>query len=121
MSYAYLFASVAAQAQGILAEMQGMVPGGTNVLLPNDVACVGVYDYPQVVEEPVIGGGYRKRTEVRVSITRDQPSLEGVDMDSLKRLKLVRTDLPTPITYTIDKVDNQQPHVFLLTLVSFLG
>ena len=107
----------AEESHGILARMTGMAEDAAgNTLLPNGSTVLGVYSAPRVTWLPVISGGYRKRTEVTLTITRTQ-----IAQAPAPNTKLTRKDIDPQITYTIDHVNSQGSLSYELTLVNFVG
>lgn len=106
----------AAEAQSILAQMSGTAdPDARNVLFAGQTTpLLGVYGMPRVTWLPLVGGGFRKRTDVELSMTREQfttaPQPQG---------KLTRTDITPAVIYNIDHVNTQDPLRYILTLVNF--
>lgn len=95
--------------------MQGMEAGDGNTLFQGGTEAVtGVYGTPRVVFIPQPGGGYRKRTEVSLSITREQ-----LDAPPAAQTKLTRTDCTPKIVYVIEFVGTQSVLSYDLTLVNF--
>jgi hypothetical protein len=101
-------------AQRTLAQLQGMASGAaaTNTTLADGTTCVGVYGQPQIVEIPLSDGGFRRRAELPLTITRDQ-----LDEAPESQTNLTRTDLTPNRTYRIESVSEDDSLVYLLTLV----
>lgn len=110
--------AAAAEAERILAEITGMAGDatGNTLLAGQSVPVVGVYGRPQVDFIPQIAGGYRKRTNLPLTITRAQ-----LVTAPAPNTKLTRIDLSPPITYNVESVDSQDPLVWGLSLVNFAG
>lgn len=100
----------AAQAQDTLAQMQGMTPGAAGNFLYNGKHFKGVFGSSVLTEQPMVHGGYRRRSEVMLTVTRDQTTFTPV----VKTL-LVRLDTKTE--YAIDRIDTHDPIAWNLTLV----
>mgnify|MGYP001607839790 CR=1 FL=1 len=111
MSYNSITTKAAIQAQSVLAQMQGMTRGGTN-FTNNGAAFVGVFGHPRLVEEMNPGGGYKRRVEVGLIMTRDQ-----IDTPPASKGTVTRTDIEPHITYRIDTVDDNDPLVWVMVLV----
>jgi hypothetical protein len=103
-----------AQAIQIFAELAGMDPSAGNTLLPSSSTPVtGLYGSTRVQMLPVPGGGYRKRTEVILSIAREE-----LDAPPPHHSKLVRIDIAPRVTYTVEHIDTQDPVFWILRLVN---
>ena len=87
---------------------------GNTLFSGSAVARVGVYGLPQVVEKMMLGGGYRRRTETLLSITRDQ-----LDAPPSVRSKVTRIDVSPAITYVIDTINLDDPLHYELVLLNF--
>jgi hypothetical protein len=94
-----------AATESTLAQIQGMARGGKNILF-DGVAYVGVFGAAQVTDELSVGGGYKRRTELTVTITRDQFDSEPKP----KKHNLTRTDMSPPITYTVNAINTHDAH-----------
>ena len=114
MSYATIMTAAANESQTILAQLQGMAESSTGNFQYNAQEGVGVFGSAIIVEIPQPGGGYRRRAQVPLTVTRDQPFAFET------KTKLVRlspsAEFPA-ITYVIDNVDTHDPLVWTLTLV----
>jgi hypothetical protein len=99
------------EAQSTLAQLQGMASGGTNLIL-NGAALVGVFGNPVVAETMNPGGGWRRRVELPLTITREQlgAAPEG-------RAQVTRTDSAGNPVYRIEAVDTNDPLHWVMTLV----
>lgn len=114
MSFAGIIQSASVEAQGVLAQIQGMAQGASGNFLYNGQAGIGVFGQAQIVEAPQQMGGYRRRGEVPLTVTRDQ------EFNFEVKTKLVRLSTSSrfpSITYAIDKVDVHDPLIWTLTLV----
>jgi hypothetical protein len=111
-NYAAQLLAAAADAQGILAQIQGMDASAAGNVLLNGATLVGVFGDPAASEAMNAGGGYRKRVETKLTITRAQLTAAPAS-----QTQLVRTDLAAPITYRIAEVSQDDPLHYVLTLV----
>jgi hypothetical protein len=110
--------AAASEAQDILAQITGMAEGaaGNTQIAGTNQIVTGVYGRPEVDFIPQPGGGYRKRTILPLTITREQMP-EPVKANT----KLTRIDLTPNVTYNVEKVDTQDPLVWTLTLINHAG
>lgn len=97
--FASTLTAAAAAGQSMLAQMQGMASGGTNLLLPGGKKVVATYGVPQTTFVPAPGGGYRKKHWLIATVTRDQLATPPAD-----RSTLVRTDVTPAQSYIVDFV-----------------
>lgn len=104
-------AQAATEAQSVLAEIGGALPGRKNALY-NGTALLAVYGPPQVENVMLSSGGYRQRTVVNATITRAQLGTPPVS-----KRQLTRTDCSPSITYVIDFVGTHDSYVYSLRLV----
>lgn len=111
MSYTNLIAGASSQAQGILAQTGGALPGKTNSLYKGNTF-LGVYGVPQVERQMLASGGYRQRAMVPLTVTRTQFVVPPVS-----NTQWVRTDVAPEITYIINRVDLHDSYVYTLMLV----
>lgn len=107
--------AAADEAQQILAGITGMAATATgNVLFPGQTEpVIGVFGRPEVLFEPLPGGGYRKRTNVSLRITRAR-----LPAAPAPNTRLTRIDLTPAITYNVRDVDTQDPLSWVLNLVN---
>lgn len=107
--------AAAAEAEGILAEITGKAASaaGNTLFAGQTVPVLGVYGRPVVTFDPQVGGGYRKRTIVPLTITRAQLAAEPQP-----NTRLTRIDLTPPVAYNVQHVDTQDPLSWVITLVS---
>jgi hypothetical protein len=103
--------AAATEAQSRLAEIGGAASGVANALY-NGADYFAVYGQPIVQREMLPSGGYRQRTLVPATATRDQ-----FDVPPVANAQWVRTDTDPQITYRIKTVDLHDPFVYALTLV----
>ena len=93
-----LLAPAFAQAQGLLGD----------ALTIDGVAYTGTFGQPRPQQQMLPGGGYRGRTVIALTLTRDQfnaaPTVRGTVMKS-------------GISYRIDTVDVHDPFHYVLQLV----
>lgn len=116
MGYFPEIQAAATKAERILAEITGKAANtdGNTLFAGQTVPVTGVYGRAEVQFDPVVGGGYRKRTNVPLTITRTQlPTAPKVNT------KLTRIDLTPAISYNVLHVSTQDPLVWQLMLVSF--
>lgn len=115
MSFASITTAASIRSQGYLAQIQGMAATASGNFLYNGEAGAGVFGSAQVVEIPQLMGGYRRRAELTLTVTREQ------DFTFEAKTKLVRlaTGTMPSITYVIDRIDPHDPLVWTLTLVKF--
>lgn len=111
MSYATTLLSHATFAQRILAEIAGAAVASPNALY-NGLDLIGVFGGAQTYDVPTAAGGYRRRTQLRFSATREQFAAAP----GTKKL-LVRTDQSPSIAYLIDDIDLNDPFFYHFTLV----
>ena len=113
MSIATIVAAASVRAQNTLAQTQGMTPEDEGNFLYAMEVGIGVFGSPLVVEIPQGDGGYRRRVELPLTVTRDQ---EFNFEPKTKLVRLASNNQPAT-TYTIDKVDIHDPLIWTLTLV----
>lgn len=106
----------AVEAQHILAEMKGLAPEATgNTLFPSEtVPVVGEWGKSRVIFTPMQNGGYRKKTEIVLKISREQRAAAPQP-----NTKVTRIDLTPPLTYNIENVDTQDSHFWVLVVANF--
>jgi len=114
MSYATIIRNAATEAQGILAQMQGTTPAAPENFLYNGAEGTGVFGAPQVVEIPQPAGGYRRRAQLPLTVTRAQTQFAFEPKTKIVRLAV--TNKPA-VTYVIDFVDTHDPLIWTLILV----
>lgn len=115
MSHAQIQAA-ATLAQTTLAQYMGMsADADGNGSLDGRIKLTGVYGTPFVREEIQPGGGYRRRTVLPYSFTREQ--LDAPPDTSTRKLTFTRLDLTPNITYRVDTIDAHQPINYVLFLV----
>ena len=100
MSYATTLLSHATFAQRLLAEIAGADVASPNALY-NGLDLIGVFGGAQTYDVPTAAGGYRRRTQLRFSATREQFAAAPVT----KKL-LVHIDLNDPFFYHFTLVKN---------------
>lgn len=113
MNYSAIMTSAADRAQGVLSKMQGATTAAPDNFLYAMETGVGVFGAAQIVEVPQPGGGYRRRAQLNLTVTRTQ------DFYFEPKTKLVRlaSGAMPAITYIIDNVDTNDPLIWTLTLV----
>jgi hypothetical protein len=74
----------------------------------------GVFGGAQIVEIPQAGGGYRRRAQMNLTVTRSQTQF--VFEPKTKLVRLATGNMPA-ITYVIDSVDTNDPLAWVLVLV----
>jgi hypothetical protein len=117
MSLSSLISAAAAEAQKTIAQLQGMAPGAGNTLFAGQTTPVtGAYGAPIVLQIPLPGGGYRKKTVTQLRIVRTQ-----LTAPPAFNTRLMRTDLTPAVTYVIDHVGTQDPIDWVFELVNFSG
>lgn len=104
--------SAATEAQSNLAQITGTPDPATPNVLYNGETYIGVFGLPSPMEFPNLGGGFRKKTVVRLTLTRTQFTKAPVSQETL-----TRTDLSIPLGYRIAIVDTHDPLHYVLTLV----
>jgi hypothetical protein len=104
--------AAATEAQSILAQLQGMDAGAVGNVLYGGANHFGTFGNPVVTEVMNAMGGYRKRTTIPLTMTRDQFTAAPKTQD-----QLARTDQTPPITYRIDNVDTDDPMHYVIELV----
>lgn len=105
MSLSAAFAS----AQSTIARATGAPASGVNALY-NGNGYVAVWGQPQVVEVMMPGGGYRRRAQLAVTLTRDQFDTAPVSKETITNPLLAAT-------YTIEDVNLHDPFHYVLTVV----
>ncbi len=106
--------SASSEAQSNLAQIQGMAQGADGNFVYNGQAGIGVFGAAQIAELPQAGGGYRRRGEVPLVVTRDQ------DFNFIPKTKITRlanSEGFPAITYVIDRIDPHGPFFWKITLV----
>ena len=103
--------SAFADIQGQLAQAQGMAAGGTNVVF-RGAALVGTWGPPRVTEVMNAAGGYRRRSEITLTVTKAQITTAP---DSKEQI--IRTDLDPNVTYRIDVIENNDPHHWVFNCI----
>ena len=111
MSLASQMLAATKEAQSRLAEIGGAAAGALNSLY-NAESFLAVYGQPVVQRTMLPSGGYRQRTFLQVTVTREQ-----FNSPPTANLPWVRTDLEPNIIYRIEKVDQHDPYVYVLTVV----
>lgn len=111
MSLSAEISAAFSEAQGTLAEITGAAPGKKNTLY-NGTGYLGIYGQPQVSNQQLPSGGYRQRTSVPLTLTREQ-----FEAAPEKNQTLTRLDLDPQITYRIADVNTHDPFHYLLTLI----
>lgn len=99
------------RAEQLQARAQGAAAAG-NTTLADGTVCRGVYGQPQVVEVPLVSGGFRRRAEVPLTLTRAQ-----LDTPPVAQSTLTRTDITPNMAYRVEVVDTHDPFHYVLTLV----
>ena len=105
--------AAATEAETFLAHQRGMADDKAFNLLYAEKNYLGVFGSPQVVSIPQPGGGYRRRTFLQLTVTRDQDRFNPVEKTKITRL------VPTPLEYIINTIDTHDPIHWVLTLVKF--
>ena len=114
MSLATIISNAANESQGILAQMQGMARGAEGNFQYNAQVGTGTFGPAVIVEIPQPGGGYRRRAQVPLTVTRDQ----SFAFEAKTKLVRLSTSAALPsITYVIDNIDVHDPLVWTLILV----
>ena len=103
-------AGAATEAQSALAQIQGMSETSTGNFSYAGRPYFGVFGDMYVVEIPQPGGGYRRREQVNLTVTKSQ---SGFAPDSKKQI--VR--LAPNVVYVIDYIKAHDPLHWVLTLV----
>jgi hypothetical protein len=111
MSHSAEMLLAAAEAQTVLAEIGGALPGRKNTLY-NGTPLLAVYGAPQVDRQMLPSGGYKQRTYLPASITRAQL---GTPPTSGKQW--TRTDCTPQITYRIESVGTHDSVMYSVVLV----
>lgn len=111
MSLNAIMAAATKEAQSRLAQIGGAEQGTDNSLY-NGETYLAVYGQPGVQRTMLPSGGYRQRTFLQTTVTRDQ-----FNSPPTANLPWVRTDMEPNIIYRIEKVDLHDPYVYVLTLV----
>ncbi len=106
--------SATVEAQSNLAQIQGMAQGAEGNFLYNGQNGIGVFGHAQIAEIPQVGGGYKRRGEVPLTVSRDQ------EFNFVAKTRLVRlanaSGFPA-LSYVIDRIDPHGPFLWKLTLV----
>ena len=114
MSYATIMSTAATEAQSVLAQLQGMARSSSGNFQYNAQEGTGVFGSAVVVEIPQPGGGYRRRAQVPLTVTRDQ----AFAFETKTKLVRLSPSAQFPaLTYVIDSIDTHDPLVWVLTLV----
>ena len=114
MSFEDTITAAHSYAHATLAQMQGMVAGGTNCLLASGQKVRAVYGNPQAVFVPAPGGGYRKKHTLDASVTTDQLAAPPPDQS-----RIVRTDVSPVQPYILDYVTRDGPYTITLHLARY--
>lgn len=114
MSLSGIVAGAAAESQSVLAQIQGMSATADGNFLYGMEVGVGVFGPPQIVEIPQPGGGYRRRAQLTLSVTRAQTQFSFEPKTKIMRLP--NGNLPL-VTYVIDSVDTHDALSWVLVLV----
>ncbi len=112
MSLSALLPAAALEAQGLLAQLQGMDASAEGNFLLGGTPYTGVFGTPQVEEVLHPSGGYRRRTVVPLVAVRSQFSGAPASQQ-----QLVRTDLAPSQTYRIEAVGLDDPLHYTFSLV----
>lgn len=93
--------------------MKGLDSDATgNTLFPGEtIPVVGEWGKSRVIFVPILGGGYRKKTEIVLKISREQRASAPQP-----NTKVTRIDLIPPLAYNIENVDNQDTHFWVLVV-----
>lgn len=86
--------------------------GGVDNVLLNGATYTGVWGVPVVQEIMLPTGGYRKRTVIPVTITRDQFTAAPVSKHRVSNPKLSPSE-----EYTVDTVGTSDPFHYVLTAI----
>lgn len=105
-----ILAAASLEAQSILSQLQGAT--GENVLIAGE-NYIGVFGQAQVVNFPTASGGYKRRAQMPLTMTRAQFSSPPV----AKTSRVLRLDVSPQIEYLVDVVDVNDPLVYTLILV----
>lgn len=103
--------SALSEAQCLLSQAQGMAAGGTNALF-RGAAIVGTWGPPRVTEVVNAAGGYRRRSEITLTVTKSQITTAP---DSKEQI--IRTDLEPNVTYRVDVIENNDPHHWVFNCI----
>lgn len=114
MSYAAIIRTASVDSQKVLAEIQGMAVNAEGNFLYGMEVGTGVFGGAQVVEIPQPGGGYRRRAQLNLTVTRGQTQF-AFEVKT-KLVRLATGNMPA-ITYVIDSIDVNDPLAWVLTLV----
>jgi len=114
VSYYEEIKAAAGLAETILAGIQGAPAGGKNLVIDGRGSFLGVFGAPIVASIPAAGGGYRKKTSVPLTITREQLAKAPAP-----NTRITRTDLPTSIVYEVEHVATHDPFVWVIALANF--
>lgn len=113
MNYSTIISNAHAEAQTVLAQLGGMVETDSANFQYAGNQGIGVFGAPEMVEIPEVGGGYRRRVQLRLTVTRDQ----SFAFEAKTRLVRLATATQPAITYTIDFIDGHDPFTWGLVLV----
>jgi hypothetical protein len=114
MSYATIMTTAATESQAILAQLQGMSPSAEGNFQYNAQVGTGTFGSAVIAEIPQPGGGYRRRAQLALTVTRDQ----AFAFETKTKLVRLSTSAQFPaITYVIDSIDTHDPLVWTLILV----
>lgn len=86
--------------------------GGADNVLLNGTTYTGVWGQPQVQDVMLPSGGFRKRTFIPLTITRDQFTAAPV-----ARVKVTNPLLTPQKTYTVEKVNTDDPFHYVLEVI----
>jgi hypothetical protein len=112
MSIASQTARAFAQSQRILAQMGGMAAAAAGNVRVNGAVRTGVFGTPRTDETMNPAGGFRKRAEITLMLTREQ-FITAPDTQT----EVVRIDIAPNIAYRVASVDEHDPIHYALTLV----
>lgn len=103
-------AAAASEAQSALAQIQGMSETATGNFTYAGAPFFGVWGDMYVVEIPQPGGGYRKREQVNLTVTKSQTTFAPESKKTVIRLA-------PNVIYVIDYIKAHDPIHWVLTLV----
>lgn len=103
------------QAQTVLAGMMGKSDTAAGNAIWNQTAITGVWGVPQAEQVMLVDGGYRGRTAVQFSASRDQFPTPPDNVKS--RAQIVRTDLTPNLIYRIESINFHDPFKFVFNCV----
>lgn len=98
-------------AQAEIAGAMGVPDNGKNFIY-NGRGYVGVWGQPQVVEIMRGGGGYSRRSQIVLTVTRSQ-----FETAPDTKVQIVRTDITPRENYRIDVLNTDDPFHYVLTCV----